>query len=248
MFFGKRKRNYSYAKYHPLFVFGGGLVCLSSFIATYGTFAAKSPETETQRALYLIPYFTKYLLSERLESSHNASWVKPSKLFYLTVMIFSFSLGYAATRATLIRMSEKDQLSRNLRAILGEIREAKTNRELYEYLSPGINIKDAPDDFLCTISGNLMANPVLAEDGYHYERENLLALYNRMQESGQTPICYRDQQKALASPQEWKIDRSLQSRIKIWASENYDPSTHASSSHIDQELHRGNTRNMCTIL
>ena len=49
-------------------------------------------------------------------------------------------------------------------------------------------IKDAPDEFYCPITQDLMEDPYMAMDGFTYEKSNILSWYKKHETSPMTGL------------------------------------------------------------
>ncbi|XP_070694025.1 WD repeat, SAM and U-box domain-containing protein 1-like isoform X2 [Pempheris klunzingeri] len=169
--------------------------------------AAESRQTVCQGRK--LPDHSRRLVAEWLEEDVQ-TWLCEEGLQEL-VSIF---------KANNIDGPELNQLSKETATELG-IESVGLRRRLLrkiEALKAEQSGSEAPDEFLCPITRELMKDPVIAADGYSYERESIESWIRGKNKS--SPMTNLPLQTLLLTP-----NRSLKMAIARWKSSQFDGSS-----------------------
>lgn len=85
-----------------------------------------------------------------------------------------------------------------------------------DYDSSNDDNDDFPEKYLCTISQEIMEEPVVASDGYTYDKKSLLKW---VKQSGTSPMT-----RESMSENDWFVDKRLEKEIKDWLASNSEKS------------------------
>ena len=91
---------------------------------------------------------------------------------------------------------------------LGKIKSKKIVEERKFNLDAYIGDKDIRDDFLCPITHDVMQDPVVAQDGFTYERKDIVRW---LKTSSKSPMTKEDISSSGLIP-----NRTLKSAIESW--------------------------------
>jgi len=107
--------------------------------------------------------------------------------------------------------------------------------KLYED-SDKFYIKEPPEDFICSFSSELMKDPVVTDNGYSYDRENITQWFNI--DRGNKPLL-EPADNTLVTNRRLTPNKNLKSRIESWKDKNHIPMNRKKFRKIRKQIKDG---------